>query len=159
MSRIYAFHIKGGISFRITQGLRLGQYIGKVTAFVAHFRKDKITRAIDNARQPLNFIGRQTFAHGFDNGNTTGNGRFISHNHTLFLCCPENLRTVYRNQCLVGRNHMLAVFNGLHHHVFGKGIATDQLHHNIHIRIGHHRIAIFTQGDLGGVENGLGIYA
>ena len=48
MRGVDAFYVKRGIRFGIAQLLRLCQHIGKVTALLTHFRKDKVTSTVDD---------------------------------------------------------------------------------------------------------------
>ena len=77
---------------------------------------------------------------------TTGDGGFEGYANTLLLGRSKNLVAILGDQRLIGRNHMLAIGNGLKHQLTGNGSAANQLHDNIDIgvagdfkNIGRHR--------------------
>ena len=137
MCCIDAFNVKRRICFGITQALRLFQDNIKVQALLAHFGQDEIGGAIDDARHPLNAVGRETFAQGFDNGNTTRNSGFKRHHHTFGLSRRKNFCAVNRQQCFVGCDHMFASRNGFHDQGLGNAIAANQFHHNVDVGVGN----------------------
>ena len=51
------------------------------------------------------------------------------------------------DQGLVGRDHVLAVGDGLEHQVAGDVIAADQLHDDIDLGIVHHQVAVIDDLD------------
>ena len=61
------------------------------------------------------------------------NSRFKSHHNAFLLRCLEDFCAMHGQQCLVGRNDVLAVFNGFEHQLFCHGVATNQLYNHVNI--------------------------
>ena len=57
-----AFHVKRRISLGIAQALRFANHVLIGQAFFAHFGQNKVSRTVDNAGNPLDFIRAQAFA-------------------------------------------------------------------------------------------------
>ena len=87
---IHAFNVKSGVGLRVAQGLGLLQHSVKRQAFVAHLRQDEIGRAIDDARNPLDAVGGQALAQGFDDGNAPRHSRLKGHHDTLAMRSFKN---------------------------------------------------------------------
>ncbi len=134
--RIDPLDVEGRVNFGVTQRLGFSQHIRERTAFLAHFSKDEVTRAVDDARHPVDTVRRQTFTNGLDDRNTTGNSRFKRHDHALLTRLGEDFVAVHRDQRLVGGDHVLAVFDGLEDQFTGKGVAADQFDDDIDFRVG-----------------------
>ena len=142
--RINPLHIKGRVSLGITQLLCFFQHIGKVTPLVAHLGKDEIAGAVNNAGEPLDFVGREALTQRLDNGNTAGDRRLKGHHDTLVLCCSKNLVAMHGNQRLVGRHHVLAVGDGLQHQFACRFITTNEFNNYVDIRVLHERKCVIT---------------
>src|SRR5690606_23057872 len=82
--------------------------------------------------------GGKAFADGLDDGNTPGYRRFERHVHALLLGSSKHFIAMLGDQGLVGGDHVLAVFDGLHHQIAGGGGAAHQFHHDVHFRIVYH---------------------
>jgi hypothetical protein len=78
------------------------------------------------------------FTYCLDDGNAAGHRRLECHHHAHLLRLEENLVAVYRQQRLVGGDHVLAIVDSLQHQFPGHTGATDQLDNNINVRIAHH---------------------
>ena len=146
---IYAFNVKSGVGLRVAQGLGLLQDGVKRQAFVAHLRQDEIGRAVDDAGNPLDAVGGQALAQGFDDGNATCHRRLKGHHHTLAVRGFKNLCSMHRQQGFVGGDHMLARLNRGHDQLAGNAIATNEFHHDIDVRVGHNSVRIVDHGDVG----------
>ena len=137
MRGIHAFDVKRGVCLGIAQALRFFEHGGKVLPLVAHFAQDEISGAVDDARHPVDAVGRKPFAQRLDDGYAACHRSLKRHHHALLLRGGKNLGTVHRQQRLVGGDDVFAVGNGLEYQLFGYGIATNQLHHNIDISPRH----------------------
>ena len=146
---VVAFHVKGRVGFGVAQCLRFFQHVGKVGTLLAHFAEDEVGRAVDDAGQPFDTVGRQAFAQRLDDGDAASYSRFERHHHAFFLRAGKNFVAVYRQQLFVGGNHVLAVGNSLQYQLFGHGVATDQLYHDVHIGVVDHGKRIGHHGDVG----------
>ena len=132
-----AFDVEGGVGLGIAQALGLFEHHVKVQPFVAHFAQNEVCCAVDNACQPLDAVGCKPFAQCLDDGNAPGHGSLEGHHHAFLLRSFKNFGAVHGQQRLVGRHHVLAIFNGFEHQVFGNGVAANQLDHHIHIGAGN----------------------
>ena len=130
---IYAFNVKSGVGFGVAQALCFFEHVGKVQPFIAHFAQDEVGSAVDDACNPLNAVGAQAFAQSLDDGYAASNSRFKSHHNAFLLRCLEDFCAMHGQQCLVGRNDVLAVFNGFEHQLFCHGVATNQLYNHVNI--------------------------
>ena len=156
MRRIDAFNIEGRIGLGVTQGLGFLQHVIKSPAFLAHFGEDEVAGAVDDAGQPVDAVGRQTFTDRLDHRDTTGYGGFEGDDHAFLAGTGEDLIAVHGDQRLVCGDHMLAVVDGLEHQFMGQGVAADQLDNDIDFRVIHHIEDIVGQSDTGRVVLGLG---
>ncbi len=129
------FDIEGRIGFGITQALGFLEHVVKGQALVAHFGQDEIGRAVDDAGRPLDTVRRQTFAQGLDDGNATGHRGLEGDHDALLLGSREDFRAMHGEQRLVGGNHVLAIGDGLHHHILGHAVAADQFDDDVDFRI------------------------
>ena len=82
---------------------------------------------------------------------TARDRRFERHDHALFLGFGEDFVAMNGIQRLVGRDHMLAVFDGFEHQFPGDGVTADQLDHDVDLRIGCNSEYIVGNGGTGNV--------
>src|SRR5690606_32308663 len=115
----------------------------------AHFRKNEVGGAVDDAGYPLDMIGGEAFADGLDDGDATRHRGLEGHHHTVLARLGEDLVAVLGQQGLVGGDHVLAIGDGLEHQLARHGIAADQFDHDINIRVAHHGECIGLDGDIG----------
>src|SRR5690606_3293275 len=142
-----AFHVEGRIGFGIAKRLGFGQYVIEGTALVAHFGENEVAGTVDDARHPLDAVGRQAFAQRLDDRNATGHRCLVGHHHALLPGSGEDLVAVHGDQCLVGGDHVLAVGNGFHDDLQRHVITTDQLDNDVDVRIACQRQRIVTYLD------------
>ena len=146
---IHAFNVESGVGLCITQCLGLLQHSVKRQAFVAHLRQNEVGRAIDDAGNPLDAVGGQALAQGFDDGNAPSHRCLESHDDALAVRGFKNLCAMHRQQGFVGGDHMLARLNRGHDQLAGNAIAANEFHHDVNLRVGHHRSRIVHQSDVG----------
>jgi hypothetical protein len=146
---IHAFDVESGVGLCITQCLGLLQHSVKRQAFVAHLRQNEVGRAIDDAGNPLDAVGGQALAQGFDDGNAPRHRCLESHDDALAVRRFKNLCAMHRQQGFVGGDHVFARSNGGHDQLTGNAIAADEFHHDVNIGVGHHRTCIVDHGDMG----------
>ncbi len=132
---IDAFDVEGRVGFGIAQRLGFGQHVGEGAAFFTHFGEDEVAGAVDDAGQPVDAVGRQTFADRLDHRDTTGHCGFEGNDNPLLARLGKDLVTVHGDQRLVGGHHVLAILDGLEHQVTRHGVATDQLDDNVDLRV------------------------
>ena len=135
MRGVDAFDVEGGVGFRVAEFLRLFQHGGEIEALVAHLGQNEIGGAVDDAGDPFDAVGRQAFAQRLDDGDAAGDGRLEGHHHALVLGGGEDFVAVYGQQCLVGRDHVLPVGNGLHDQGFRQVVAADQFDDDVDLGI------------------------
>src|SRR5690606_36436136 len=133
--RIDPFDVEGGIGFRIAQTLGFGQYRVEGQAARLHLGEDEVGGAVDDASDPLDAVGGQTFTHRLDDGDAPGHGSLEGHHHAVLAGRVENLVAVHGQHGLVGGHHVLALTDGFHHPFEGRGFPTDQLDHDVDARI------------------------
>ena len=129
------FDIESRIGFGIAEALGFLEHVVEGQALVAHFGQDEIGRAVDDAGYPFDAVGGQAFAQRLDDRDATGHRRFEGDHDALLLGGGENLGAMHGEQRLVGRDHMLAIGDGLHDHFLGHAVATDQFDDDVDFRI------------------------
>ena len=135
---IDAFDVEGRIRLGIPLALGFLQNIGKRRALGAHFREDEIAGAVDDAGDPFDAVGTQSFAQRLDDRNTAADRGLEGHHHALLARGRKNLVAVQRQQGLIRGDDVFAVGNRLQHQVLGNGVATDQFDDNVDLRVIHH---------------------
>ena len=135
MRRINTFHVEGRISLGITQRLRFSKHVFKRPALVTHFSQDEVAGAVDDAGDPVDAIGRQTFTQRLDDRNTTGDRGLERNHHALGAGSSEDLVAVHGNQRLVGGDHVLAIFDRLEHHILGQRVTADQFDNDVDLGV------------------------
>ena len=133
---VHAFDVEGRIGLGIAQALGFLEHYFKVQALVAHLGQDEVGGAVDDAGNPLDAVGRKTFAQRLDDGDAPGHGGFKRHHHPPGRCRRKNLGAVHGQQGLVGGDHVLAGGNRLQHQRLGHAIAANQLDHDVDVRVG-----------------------
>ncbi len=141
MGSIGALDIEGGIRFRVPQVLSFLQDLIEV-ATGPHLGEDVVAGAVDDAREPVDTVGRQSFADRLDDRDATGNTGFIGHNDVLLARGLKDLVAVNRDQGLVGRHNMLALFDGGQDQPAGFVVTADKLHHNVDGRVVDHIVDV-----------------
>ena len=145
VGRIDALDVEGRIGFCIAQPLRLLENGIKRQTLAPHFGKNEVRRAVDDPGNPFDVIRGQSLTQRLDDRDAPSHRRLERHHDAIFLRGSKNLVTVLGQQGLVGRDHMLAVFDCLEHQFAGNAIATDQFDDHIYFRIGDHRKRIISQ--------------
>ena len=143
--RIDAFDVEGRIGLGVAQTLRFLEHGFEAQALVAHFGQDEVGRPVDDPGDPLDAVGGQPFAQGLDDRDAAGHCCFESDGDALLLRRVEDLVAVGRQQRLVGRHHVLPVFDGLEYEFLGHTVTADQLDDDIDFRIGDDREGIVGQ--------------
>src|SRR5699024_218162 len=99
--------------------------------------QNKVSGTVDNTCHPLNAVRSQTLAHGFNNGDSPGNCCLKGHHHAFLMGGCKNLVAVLGQHCLVGSHNVFTLVDGLHHPFQGHGVPTNELDHNVNIRMLH----------------------
>ncbi len=146
-----AFHVKGGVGFGVAQLLGFFQHFGEAATLVAHLGEDEVAGAVDDAREPFDPVGREAFADGFDDGDTARDGRFKGDGDAFFIGGGKDFVAVLGDQCLVGGDHVLAVFNGGQNQLARVVDATDQLDQDIDVGVFRDFEDIFGDVQLGDI--------
>ena len=121
MRGVDAFDVEGGIGLRVS----------------AHFGQYEIGRAVDDAGDPLDPVGGQSFAQRFDDRNAAGDRRLERDHHALVRRRCEDFVAVLREQCLVRGDDVLAPADRVEHHRARGLDAADQLAHDVDIGMAH----------------------
>ena len=137
IARIMSIHIRSWIRFRITECLRLTKHIIKSSTFIRHFRKNEVSRAVDNAHYCLNTICSQRLAHGCNNGNTTGNTAFGIKIKFIVLCNLDQRMTVLGHQLLIGSDNLFLCRKCGFNPRLCRFNSTYELSNNVDIRVGN----------------------
>src|SRR5690606_18867509 len=98
------------------------QHVGEGATLVTHLGQDEVAGTVDDARQPLDAVGRQTFTQRLDDRNATGYRGLEGDDHALLPGSGEDRVAMYGDQRLVRGNHMLAVGDRLHDYSQGQGV-------------------------------------
>lgn len=130
--RINAFHIKGGIGFGVAQGLRFLQNVFERAACAGHFRENKVRRAVDDARKPLDSVSCQALPERLNNRDPAGHGRFKGQGQSLCRRRSKQRIAMLGQERLIRRNDSLAFGEGELNEGFGIGRAAHELHDHIH---------------------------
>ena len=108
MSGIDSLNIKRRICLGITKFLRLGQYICKIAAFIAHLSQDEIAGAINNSGKPADLVGGQPLTQCLDDRNSTSNRRFKRDRYTPRLRPFKEQISMLGNQRFISSHNMFA---------------------------------------------------
>ena len=133
---VHAFDVEGRVGLRVAQALRVLQGDVEVQALVAHFGQDEVGRAVDDADDPLDAVGREALAQRLDDGDAAGHRRLERDHHAAPVRGGEDLGAVHRQQRLVGGDDVLAGFDRLHDELPGNAVAADQLDHDVDVGVG-----------------------
>ena len=144
---IDALDIKGRISFGIAELLGFPEHIRKFAPLVAHLGEDEIAGTVDDACQPLDMVAGESLANRLDDRDTATDCRLEGNRDTLVACRCKDLLAMHGNECLVGRDQMLAIGNGLEHEFTRRRITTDELHDDIDIRVSENLAGIVMDDD------------
>src|SRR5690606_15903689 len=132
------------------------EHVPEGPALLAHLAEDEVAGAVDDAGQPVDAVGRQTFADRLDDRDAAGNRRFEGDDHALLAGTGEDLVAMHGDQRLVGGNHVLAVVDGLEYQFLGQGVAADQLDDDVDLGVIDQFEDIAGHGNAGGVVLRLG---
>src|SRR5690606_4108580 len=150
------FDIEGRIGFGVAKCLGFLEHVPEGPALLAHLAEDEVAGAVDDAGQPVDAVGRQTFADRLDDRDAAGNRRFEGDDHALLAGTGEDLVAMHGDQRLVGGNHVLAVVDGLEYQFLGQGVAADQLDDDVDLGVIDQFEDIAGHGNAGGVVLRLG---
>ena len=145
---VHSFDVEGRVGFGVTQSLRLFQDGAKVQPFVAHLGQDEVGRAIDDAGNPLDAVGRQALTQGLDDGNATGHSGLKRHHHAPGMGRRKNFGAVHGQQGLVGGDHVFAGGYRFHHQLFGDAITADEFDDDVDVRVGNDGARIADHADI-----------
>ena len=130
-----AFDVEGRVGFGVAQALRFLQHDVEIEALRAHLREDEVGRAVDDAGDPLDAVGRQPFAQRLDDRDAAGHRRLERDHHATRARRREDLGAVHGEQRLVGRDHMLARGDGFEHQFARDVVAADQFDDDVDRRV------------------------
>ena len=139
---VHALDVECRVGLGIAQALRLLEHDIEGHALVAHFGEDEVGGAVDDAGDPLNAVGGEAFAHGLDDRNAARHRRLEGDHDALLVRGGEDLVAMHRQQCLVGRHHVLAVGDGLQHQFLGNAATADQFDDDVDLGVGYHRESV-----------------
>ena len=109
LRRIDAIHVKTRIGFRIAQLLGFPQDLLEVPPLVTHLAEDVIGGTVDNARDGLKLIGYEAFFDGADDGDPPAHTGFEANIAPQGTGGLKDFASVPGEQCLIGRDHVLAL--------------------------------------------------
>jgi hypothetical protein len=101
--------------------------------------EDEVGGAVDDAGDPFDAVGGESFAQRLDDRDAAGDGGFESDHYALLLGGGKNLVAVLGEQRLVGGHHVLAVGDRLQDQLLGDAIAADQFDDDVDVRVADHR--------------------
>ena len=133
MSRIGAINVKGGVGLSIAQRLCLREHVVEGTPLGAHFSKDKVARAINNACNLGHVVGRHRLAQRLDNRYATGNGGLKPNLHTRGLRESGQFITMLSNQRLICRDNMFALLDRQFDQIVSDRRASNQLNQHVYL--------------------------
>ena len=137
--RVPAVHIQRGVSFGITEFLRLRERRSEVQAVLRHAREDVVARPVQDPVDRLETVSHKRLAHRFDDRDAAGHRGLVKHRHPLALGQFENFRPVFGQQRLVPRHDHLPRRDRLPHEIECQVDAAHQFHHHIDVGIRQHR--------------------
>ena len=134
MRRVEAADIEGGVGFRITELLRLGETFAKGNLLRLHAGEDVIAGAVEDAVDARDLIAGEAVAQGLDDRNAAGNRRLEAERHALGLGEPGEMKPVLGDQRLVGGDDGFAVAERRLDRSIGHAIrAADQFDEDIDV--------------------------
>ena len=143
------------------QTLCLGQGIGIRHTLLGHRRQDEIGGSVDDAHHPPDAFAGQGLPQGSDEGNRTRHGRLVQEVDTRGDRRIRQRGAVGRDQLLVRRHHRAPRRQRRFDKVPGRIDAADQLHHHVHVGVGHEALGVtreeirgYSGAGLGGIGDG-----
>ena len=133
---VYALNVKSRVGFGVTQRLRVFQSCSEVYAFVAHLAQNEISRAVDDAGDPLDTVGGQAFTQGFDDRYTTCDCRFKRDHHAFGMSSCKNFGAMHSQQSFVSRDDVLTCSNRFHHQLLGDAVSAYEFDNDVNLRVG-----------------------
>ncbi|KFB71722.1 MAG: hypothetical protein AW09_003140 [Candidatus Accumulibacter phosphatis] len=136
---VHALDVEGRIGLGVAEALRFLEHRGKGQTLVAHLGENEVGGAVDDAGDPLDAVGGETFAQCLDDRDAASDGGLESDHHALFLSSGKNLVAVPGEQGLVGGDHVFAIGDRLQYEFPGDPVAADQLDDDVDLRVADHR--------------------
>ena len=149
MRRIDAFDIERRVGLGVAELLRLGKHGREREPARAHLGKDEVGRAVDDAGNPLDAVGREPFADRLDDRDAPGHGSLEGHHHAPCAGRGEDFAAMFGQQRLVRRHHVLSLGNRLKHKLARERVPTDEFDHDVNGRVSHDLVGIGGDGDIG----------
>ena len=145
---IDTFDVKCGVGLGKTLRLGFRQHGVEVGARPLHFRQDVITGAVENTVDPLDTVGRRSFAQALHHRYAARNRGLEFQRHAAQGGLFRQRQAVMRDHRLVRRHESLALVQRRPRQRQRWSVrATDQFEHDIHIRPGGHRLHVVDPGE------------
>ena len=150
-----ALDVEGRVRFGVAQPLGVGKRRREDLPFLLHRGENVVGSSVDDARDGIDTVRGEAGAQGVDDGNAPGYGSFEAERDAVPACRLEELLTVRRQQCLVGRDDVATGTQRRGNNVPCRGHAADQFHHHVDI-VGIERGEIRIEGCRAQVDVGFG---
>ena len=145
--RVHAFDIELGIGLGKALGLRVSKHRVEIGTGALHLRQDEIARAVQDAVNPIERIGRGPFAQALEHGNAAGNRCLEGERRTGPRRQLGQFQPVMRNHGLVCGDQSLALAQSRPGKAERRAVRTaDQFHHHVDVRPAGHRLHIVGPG-------------
>ena len=142
LGRIAAIDVHGRVGLGIAALLGFGQGRGIVGIVFLHLREDEIARAVKDSVDRLDLVGDQALAEGRDDGDASGHGGLEGDRAALLSRPIEQLRPMFGQEGLVGRDHVLAAVEQLQDDGPCGLQPPDQFHRRHNIPVADHLVQV-----------------
>ena len=139
---IEALDIGSWVTFRKPETLSFCEGSSVVGSFFGHLREDEVGRAIDDSHHTQHGFAAQTFSQCPHNRNSAGNGRLEQQIHSRRIGSREQIDSDIGQEFLVGGHHWLTCRERGRDQLASRFDSTDDLDHQIDVRIGDHRMSV-----------------
>jgi hypothetical protein len=144
VGRVAAVHIKCRVGLGVPELLGLSQCLIVRQAPLGHCGQDEVRRAVEDALQGRDLVGRQTLRESTHDWHAAGDGRLEADDPLGRPRGGEKLRAVGREQRLVGRDDVLARRKCCQDDYAGDGRAANEFNDDMDCRVGQRGSAILT---------------
>ena len=138
-----ALHVGGRVFFGIALFLRQTQRRGKVHVVRYHFTQNEVGGSVEDAGDLLDTVGGKAQAQRTDDRDPAADGRFKQEIDIVFAGEIQQHVALFGHKLLVGRHHMLALFETRGHKRKRRLHAAHRFHNDPGVVVGKNVVHVF----------------